>query len=496
MNGGTAVAVDPARVLDCAIEALNRDDLALPLADVDNALRAAPQDPRLWHVKGLIHRRLEQRELALPALQRATEMAPAEPLIAHGYARTLLEAGLPSVQAFARAMKLAPSNPDVVRGMVTALVAEGRADDAIEGLEVALTRSPQWADGHALLSSLRWAQGARKDFTSSFDSALEDFPDDVELRREQIVALIHAEQWEEAAKRIALGRAAIGEHPIFGVNEAVIQSEVGNGQRADELFAAFSDIPDAPLQVRRVRHLLRFRRPEEASAVIEEWLYRPEGFMFWPYASIAWRDTDPARREWLDGDERFVGIYDIADRLPPLEELVERLRRLHTLKSQPLEQSLRGGTQTDGDIFQHVDPVLVRLREAIRGVVAEHAERLPAPDPRHPLLGPRRESVRFQGAWSVWLNKRGYHANHVHPAGWISSALYLKLPPDLGQENAGFLALGDPRTPTFQVDARPDRLIEPKPGRLVLFPSYMWHGTLPFGEGERVTVAFDVARGR
>jgi hypothetical protein len=74
--------------------------------------------------------------------------------------------------------------------------------------------------------------------------------------------------------------------------------------------------------------------------------------------------------------------------------------------------------------------------------------------------------------------------------------LYLKLPPDLGQENAGFLALGDPRTPTFQVDARPDRLIEPKPGRLVLFPSYMWHGTLPFGEGERVTVAFDVARGR
>ncbi|MBK9588986.1 MAG: hypothetical protein IPO50_10640 [Sphingomonadales bacterium] len=38
------------------------------------------------------------------------------------------------------------------------------------------------------------------------------------------------------------------------------------------------------------------------------------------------------------------------------------------------------------------------------------------------------------------------------------------------------------------------RLIEPKPGRLVMFPSTMWHGTVPFDAGERLTVAFDVPR--
>ena len=37
------------------------------------------------------------------------------------------------------------------------------------------------------------------------------------------------------------------------------------------------------------------------------------------------------------------------------------------------------------------------------------------------------------------------------------------------------------------------RYVEPRPGRLVLFPSWMWHGTVPFGAGERLTVAFDVA---
>jgi hypothetical protein len=215
--------------------------------------------------------------------------------------------------------------------------------------------------------------------------------------------------------------------------------------------------------------------------------------MFWPYATVAWRMLRDPRWEWLERGEGFVGVYDIADRLPPLDVLAETLRKLHTLSGQPLEQSLRGGTQTDGDIFTHIDPVLVQLREAIRATVAEHVAGFPATDETHPLLGPPREPIRFSGGWSVRLQSGGFHANHVHPAGWISSALYIILPPDLGQQEAGFLTLGDPSAPTMKVDLPPFRTIEPRPGRLVLFPSYTFHGTRPFGEGERMTVAFDVA---
>ncbi|MBL0965493.1 MAG: hypothetical protein IBJ05_01405, partial [Blastomonas sp.] len=39
---------------------------------------------------------------------------------------------------------------------------------------------------------------------------------------------------------------------------------------------------------------------------------------------------------------------------------------------------------------------------------------------------------------------------------------------------------------------RPAHLVAPAEGRLVIFPSYMWHGTLPFESvGHRMTVAFD-----
>jgi hypothetical protein len=38
-----------------------------------------------------------------------------------------------------------------------------------------------------------------------------------------------------------------------------------------------------------------------------------------------------------------------------------------------------------------------------------------------------------------------------------------------------------------------EHYIRPRPGRLVLFPSYMWHGTVPFTTAERrMTIAFDI----
>jgi tetratricopeptide (TPR) repeat protein len=491
---GVKKTLDPGRVLDDAIAALNGPGADLPFDDVDAALNVAPYDPRLWHVKGLMHREREQRELAIPALKRAAELAAAEPLIAHGYARTLLEAGLPCVDAFARAMKLAPNNPDVVKGMVSALLAERRVADAIAGMELALQRSPHWVEGQVLLAGLRWAEGERDTFTRSFDRALAENPHSLDLWREQINALMHAEQWDEALARIQVGRATIGDNVVFGATEAIIHAELGHTKIADALFAPFVGVEAGPLQVRRVRHLLRSDRPEQANELIETWLYRPEGFMFWPYASVGWRMVGNDRWQWLEGDESFIGVYDIADRLPPLDRLAETLRQLHTLSGQPLEQSLRGGTQTDGNLFQRIDPILVQLREAIRTTVAEHVARFPPADQRHPLLGPKRDEIGFQGAWSVRLRSGGYHANHVHPAGWISSALYIALPSDTGVDEAGILTLGEATAPSFPINLPPFRTVEPKPGRLVLFPSYAWHGTRSFPEGERMTVAFDVAR--
>lgn len=477
---------------DEAIAAYNAGERETLLPPLGRAIRGGSGDPRLWHLHGLVLRELDRREEALASLRRAAQMAPGSAKIAHALARTLLEAGLPSIEAFGRALQLEPADIEVITGLASAFIADGEPQTALAGLENIVRRSPHWINGHVLLSRLRWMQGDREGFARSFDEALAELPQNLDLRREQLITLIHADRYDEALGAIAAGRAAMGEQLVFSVNEATVYAEMGATETAERLFAPFADLDDPTVQVRRIRMYLRSARPEMAATAIEPWLGTPGAFMFWPYASLAWRQVDEPRWRWLEGDESFIGLYDIADRLPPLDELATKLRKLHTLSGQPLEQSLRGGTQTDGNLFIHIDPIIVQLREAIRTTVADYVAKLPASDPSHPLLGARRDKILFSGAWSVRLHSNGYHANHVHPAGWISSALYIVLPPDIGEEEAGILTLGEAKAPNFPVDLPPLRSVDPKPGRLALFPSYMWHGTRPFGEGERITVAFDV----
>ena len=80
----------------------------------------------------------------------------------------------------------------------------------------------------------------------------------------------------------------------------------------------------------------------------------------------------------------------------------------------------------------------------------------------------------------------------MHPQGWISSAFYVAVPePTPAEPVGGWLRFGATQLgPNLELPA--EYRIEPKPGRLALFPSFLWHGTEPFsGPGERLTLAFD-----
>ena len=62
-----------------------------------------------------------------------------------------------------------------------------------------------------------------------------------------------------------------------------------------------------------------------------------------------------------------------------------------------------------------------------------------------------------------------------------------------GGAREGWIRFGQPPSKITPRQG-PEHYVKPKPGRLVLFPSYMWHGTEPFTtEESRLTMAFDVA---
>jgi hypothetical protein len=205
--------------------------------------------------------------------------------------------------------------------------------------------------------------------------------------------------------------------------------------------------------------------------------------------AVAWRLAGDPRYKLLYDYERLVRTYRID---PPegwrqlddyLGDLGQALDRIHGPLTHPVGQSLRHGSQTPLRLVDYPDKAIRALFRAIDAPVRQYLVAVGEPD----------QDYRIAGSWSVRLNSGGFHISHIHPEGWLSSAFYVRTPKIL-QGLEGALKFGEPGPPTSP-SLCADHLIKPEPGMLVLFPSYMWHGTEPFSsEKKRLACAFDIVR--
>ena len=93
--------------------------------------------------------------------------------------------------------------------------------------------------------------------------------------------------------------------------------------------------------------------------------------------------------------------------------------------------------------------------------------------------------------WHVILQQQGYQDPHIHPAGWLSGVIYLKVVPSL-EKNEGAIEFSlnaqnysDLKSPKF--------IHQPKKGDIVFFPSSLHHRTIPFTTNtDRIIISFDL----
>ena len=178
------------------------------------------------------------------------------------------------------------------------------------------------------------------------------------------------------------------------------------------------------------------------------------------------------------------------------KDLIEHLNEIHITRHAPLNQSVRGGTQTPGNLFaQSKSPLIHTLKQSLADISEPFFESLNSTGlgENHPIITEYPDTPYFHASWSIRTSEGGFHKSHIHSKGWYSSACYIDIPDVIDdQSDAGYLVLGKPPFKTKD-ELHPDYSIKPEAGSLVLFPSYIWHATLPYqGEGNRLVVAFDV----
>ena len=164
-----------------------------------------------------------------------------------------------------------------------------------------------------------------------------------------------------------------------------------------------------------------------------------------------------------------------------------------TLTFERAGNTTRGGAQT-GNLLEASPGPVADLMEWVNERVRDYLVSLPM-DSSHPYLAWQPDQWDMV-AWGVIIQAGGYQRSHLHPDGWISGVYYVAVPESVqdGSDNgAGCLEIGRPTDDFCAGAVFPTRILRPRPGTVHLFPSFLWHRTLPYqSKEERICIAFDV----
>jgi uncharacterized protein (TIGR02466 family) len=497
--------LDGEEVIDRAEALLARGQAeeAVGLTAAPAARAEAPHAVLATHATAL--KALGRREEALTFNRRAAARYPNSAVAWHNLASTLgdLGQGEGSREAVERAMALGLDAPQTWAVYARALLAVGDLDRAEEAYAQSLARAPGDVDVAIELANLVWMRrGDMAEAQGKLDSAFHAGGSVAILVVAKARLLEAAGQPDAAAQYLAMAAERLpGEPSILraAAQAAVEAGSLGNARRL--ATAALALAPDDPAALNQAA--IVELAAGEAGKALE---IAKRGLAIDPFnqsligwaATAARRAGDPLFQELGDFD-RVVGVYDIEtpEGWPSLEaylsDLAASLMRMHPYARHPFHQSLRHGSQTMQALAGSTDPVISAFFAAVDEPIRRHMAWLGAGS--DPLRARNRGAYRIQNAWSVLLRPGGFHKDHFHPEGWLSSAFYVATPDAAlaGEGRDGWIRFGRPPIP-LDPPVTPGLYVRPKPGRLVLFPSSMWHGTEPFWTDElRLTIAFDVA---
>ena len=151
-------------------------------------------------------------------------------------------------------------------------------------------------------------------------------------------------------------------------------------------------------------------------------------------------------------------------------------------------QTTKNGAHGTVDIFENPLPKMSILHEMILDEIDIYYSKFKNETCSYIQQWPSEKNIN---GWHVVLSTQGYHTSHIHPTGWLSGVVYLKVVPDLGKnEGAIEFSLNGPN---YHHKNSPNLKFQPKAGDIVLFPSSLHHKTIPFStDTERIMISFDL----
>jgi Flp pilus assembly protein TadD len=469
-----------------------------------NALFAiAPGHPDGFTLLGIVEQRSGNLQAACDAFARAVAAEPDAPAKLANYGAALKNAGdlAKAITVLERAIAVRPDAPAARNNLGSALLAADRPADALEHLRMAVKIRPAYPEAWNNLGIALTRCGQHKQAISAYATALQHRPDYAEAGVNRALAMEADGDIDGAIQQLD---HTLSKHPTHWpalANKALLLEKAGRPVDAEQCHRrAIALAPDQQmLYVNFATHFLKSGDARSAAEICEAALRRPEpGTSVLALKALALGQLGQTdERDNLLGIDRFVRVIDAIapDDIASFgRDLSAALRAHPTLIFEPEGLVTRSGHQSS-ELAGESGPI-GQLAAMARRAVSNYLTVLPVGD--HPFLSARPDDWSLT-LWGTVLQPGGEVGPHIHAPNWLSGVYY---PDDdaiiAAEAPAGWFEIG--KAPDALGPSEPLHRIAPRAGRMILFPSYYHHRTLPFGgTTPRISFAFDVVpagRGR
>ena len=465
-------------------------------------LRLQPDNAQAMRLRGALARERGDIGTSRSLLQHAAQQAPDDPELLSELALTCMAAGdLPgAAHNLHKCLLLDPGSARAAANFGAVLQQRGHINAAINSYQKSLSAE----EDIFVRCNLAKALSDKGDFAA----ALNICDDTNDIQQPQLLAtrgvILLDQQHYTDARDVLLKATSLAADDMSLVNLALAQHQTGDVSAAADTLRQACELN--PANARAVADLANClcAMDDYAAAITlcESFLqhYPGERLVLGSYALAlhnAGRDNDALA---LTDCDSLVRVFDCPQPkgIVNIQTMNAMLNdELHADTSRllnPISKATTGGEQT-GELDMERSLAMKALQEFIQTSISTAANAfIDQGLGEHPVMTPAQgnQSIR---AWGTLLSQGGHQTSHMHPLGWLSGVYYTHLPADMNNPDpeAGWLEFNTPPERFHQHKPAQTWRYQPAEGRMILFPSWFWHQTLPFeSTDERISIAFDI----
>jgi uncharacterized protein (TIGR02466 family) len=425
---------------------------------------------------------------------------------------------------YQKVLELNPDHSQTLNNLGVIYQGLGENQKAKEYYKKAIEINPNYTDPHNNLGIIFKALGDTQNAKDCYEKAITINPNFAEVYNSLGIIFMESKEYQKAKEYFKKAISINPNHANANNNLGVIFKNLGEYQKAINPYVKAIELKPNDQVALINKGKILFEQGEFELSLIDFDNYNNSDSRFWALLSlyalghideiykrieensqldeknisvaafssfIAYKEKKSTHQNFCPNPIDFIHHSNLSSHLQDLNSFItEVIKELHNVPTiwEPFGKTTIRGFQSTSNLFTKLQKEIQNLKSIIITEIESYYLKFINENCSFIKKWPSKYDLAF---WHVILKKQGHQNPHIHPAGWLSGVIYLKVVPSI-KKNEGAIEFSLNGKNFY--DAKSPKLVHlPKTGDIVLFPSSLHHKTIPFStDTDRISIAFDL----